>query len=140
MVIVLIGVLAVFATPMFSNAEFNARGFHDETLAYLRYGQKTAIAQRRTVCVAFTADSATLTIAGAANTAACDTPLIGPRGETPATLTARAGVTYITFPAAGFTFNPLGQPTAAQALQVASGGTAISLGITVEPGTGYVHD
>jgi prepilin-type N-terminal cleavage/methylation domain-containing protein len=49
MVIVILGVLAVFAAPrIFNNADFYARGFHDETLALLRYAQKSAVAQRRT--------------------------------------------------------------------------------------------
>ena len=54
MVLVLAGVLAVFAAPrLFSTGDFNARGFQDETLSLLRYAQKAAIAQRRTVCVTF---------------------------------------------------------------------------------------
>jgi len=61
MVIVMLGILAVFAAPrMFNSEDFYARGFHDETLALLRYAQKTAIAQRRTVCVDFSASSITL--------------------------------------------------------------------------------
>ena len=50
MVIVLVGVLSVFIAPkLFNSDDFNARGFHDQTLAFLRYAQKTAIAQRRPV-------------------------------------------------------------------------------------------
>src|SRR5450759_4081551 len=61
MVMVMLGVLAVFAAPrIFNSGDFYARGFHDETLALLRYAQKSAIAQRRTVCVAFTTTSACL--------------------------------------------------------------------------------
>src|SRR5674476_652767 len=72
MVIVILGVLAVYAAPrMFNSGDFYARGFHDETLSILRYAQKSAIAQRRTVCVAFTTTSATLTIAATAATASC---------------------------------------------------------------------
>lgn len=58
MVMVMLGVLAVFAAPrIFNSDDFYARGFHDETLALLRYAQKTAIAQRRTVCVTFTSSA-----------------------------------------------------------------------------------
>ena len=47
MVIVILGVLAVFVAPrMMGTSDFYARGFHDETLGYLRYAQKTAIAQQ----------------------------------------------------------------------------------------------
>src|SRR5665647_363876 len=66
MVMVMLGVLAVFAAPrIFNSDDFYARGFHDETLALLRYAQKTAIAQRRTVCVSFAPKEVSLTIASA---------------------------------------------------------------------------
>lgn len=139
MVIVLLGVLAVVAIPRLSSQDFEARGFHDGTLAFLRYAQKTAIAQRRTVCVAFTASSATLTIASAANTNSCDTNLVGPGGETPGQLAAGAGIAYQAVPGS-FHFTALGQPSAPLALQVTQAGTAIGVAITVEAETGYVHD
>lgn len=139
MVIVIIGVLAVFAAPRFNATDFNARGFHDETLAILRYAQKSAIAQRRPVCVTFTGNSATLTVDAdrnaATGTGGCELNLIGPRGDTPGTITARSGVTYGSTPAA-FNFDGLGQPSVSQAIQVAGAGYSI----TVEPGTGYVHE
>lgn len=62
-VLMVIGILAVAAIPRFADrSDFEARGFHDETLALLRYGQKSAVAQRRTVCVAVNADGVALTI------------------------------------------------------------------------------
>jgi MSHA pilin protein MshC len=140
-VIILVGVLGVIAMPRFSNSDLNARGFHDETLALLRYAQKQAIAQRRTVCVAFTSTTATLTIATAAAAATCASSaiLVGPRGESPATVTAKTGITYVATPM-DFTFNGLGQPSSGKTIQVANNGTAITLTITVEASTGYVHD
>ena len=49
-VMMIIGILAVAALPRFiDNQSFNTRGFYDETLAALRYAQKAAIAQRRTI-------------------------------------------------------------------------------------------
>lgn len=144
MVMVLIGVLAVFAAPrIFNSNDFYARGFHDETLALLRYAQKTAIAQRRTVCVSFTSNSATLTMASIAATFNCtaSVALRGPAGGA-ATISARPGVTYSTLPTA-FNFNGLGQPItgsggamATQTIQVASAANSIK----VETVTGYVHD
>jgi prepilin-type N-terminal cleavage/methylation domain-containing protein len=51
-VMVIIGILAVAAIPRFFDRQtFDSRGFSDETLAALRYAQKAAIAQRRTVSV-----------------------------------------------------------------------------------------
>jgi MSHA pilin protein MshC len=139
MVLVLIGVLAVFVAPRINSADFMGRGFHDETLALLRYAQKSAVAQRRVVCVAFGADSATLSMAAAGVASCPGGPLTGPRGETPAKVTARSGVTYLVQPA-DFSFDGLGVPSAGQSLQVASAGVSIGLTITVEADTGYVHD
>lgn len=140
MVIVLLGVLAVFVAPRLNSRDFEARGFHDGTLALLRYAQKTAIAQRRTVCVAFGPASATLTMAAAAGSTTCPgNALVGPRGESPAQVTARPGAAYVAQPG-DFHFDGLGQPSAGQAIQVAGNGVALGLTITVETGTGYVHD
>ena len=145
MVIVMLGVLAVFAAPrIFSSNDFYARGFHDETQAFLRYAHKTAIAQRRTVCVTFTASTVTLNIASTPTTFNCVSAgtLVGPRGETPATLTAKSGVSFSATPT-NFNFDGLGQPItsagvlmATQTVQVSNAGKAI----TVEAATGYVHE
>lgn len=139
MVMVLLGVLAVVAIPRLSSKDFEARGFHDGTLALLRYAQKMAIAQRRTVCVAFAADSATLTIASAPGSSVCDSSLAGPDGQVPGRVVAGAGIAYQTVPGPFF-FTALGQPSLPLALQVSQGGTALAVAITVEGETGYVHD
>jgi MSHA pilin protein MshC len=144
MVIVILGVLAVFAAPrMFDTGDVNARGFHGEMLGYLRFAQKTAIAQRRTVCVSFAGTTVTLTIAAAPATFTCAVAgtLSGPNGPAPATLTAKPGVAYATAPAS-FNFDGLGQPITAagaampQIFRVAK----VDSSITVEASTGYVHD
>lgn len=144
MVMVMLGVLAVFAAPrVFNRNDFEARGFHDQVLSTLRFAQKTAIAQRRTVCVAFTATTVTLTRASAEASAACDTappvPVPGPLGEL--VLTAPANVAFTVVPT-GFSFDGLGQsrpasvPPAARTITVVNAGRTI----TVEEVTGYVHD
>jgi MSHA pilin protein MshC len=145
MVIVLLGVLAVFVAPKFvGTSAFNVRGFHDENLAYLRYAQKTAVAQRRTVCVAFTTGAVSLSMASVAQSYTCDTTLSGPRGERPATASAKVGVFYdTTLAPSDFRFDSLGQPVdasgAARAKQTFKVADA-SASITVETSTGYVHE
>ena len=142
MVIVILGVLAVFAAPrVFNRSAFDERGFHDQTLGVLRYAQKTAIAQRRSVCVAFTASSVGLSRASAeGSSATCDTPLNGPTGV--AVLTAPGGVSFDTPLPVDFRFDGLGQPltgvntAAPRSIQVKNA----SPRITVEAVTGYVHD
>ncbi len=144
MVIVILGVLAVYAAPrMFNSNDFYARGFHDETLGLLRYAQKAAIAQRRTVCVAFTSTSATLTMASAASTYNCATAaaLTGPNGSP--TITARSGVTYnTTTPPVDFNFDGLGRPINSSGAAMATQNIKIdnAADVVVEASTGYVHD
>ncbi len=145
MVIVIMGVLAVYAVPkLFDSSLFYAKGFHDDSLAYLRYAQKTAIAQRRTICVSFGSSSVTLNIASAAATTDCAAAgtLSGPQGVAPATLTAKPGISYTVTPS-NFNFNGLGQPITGagaamgtQSFQV----TGAPQSITVEAVTGYVHE
>lgn len=143
MVIVLLGVLAAVAIPkIVGPSVFNTRGFHDQTLAYLRYAQKTAVAQRRTVCVSFTGSSLSLSVASAAGVLSCSANLVGPAGEVPATATAASGTAYSATPS-NFNFDGLGQPIDAtgtllgrQTIVVADSG----LTITIEAQTGLVHD
>ena len=134
-IMLITGILAVVVLPRFADqSAFESRGFHDETLAFLRYAQKTAIAQRRTVCITFSATGATLKVALAAASASCDTNLIGPKGDTPGTIAAKSGVSYTS--ATSFNFNALGQPSAAQTIQV----TGATGHIVIEADTGYVHE
>jgi MSHA pilin protein MshC len=142
MVIVLLGILAVYAVPrMLNSGDFYARGFHDQSMAYLRYAQKTAIAQRRTVCVTLSANAISLRIAGAAGSNTCSAALAGPAGEPG--LNARSGVAFSSA-TLSFNFDALGQPVdnssgaaaATQTLQVAN----VSRSITIEAVTGYVHE
>jgi MSHA pilin protein MshC len=148
MTMVVMGVLAAVAVPKIVNVSmFDARGFHDQTLAYLRFAQKTAVAQRRTVCVSFATSpnsSVTLAIAAAAGTFDCTTPaaLVVPLGQQTAVLNAKAGVSFSALPVS-FNFDGLGQPISAlgaakatQTLQVSGASNAI----TVEAVTGYVHE
>jgi MSHA pilin protein MshC len=141
MVMVMLGVLAVLAAPRILNRnDFEARGFHDQTLGLMRFAQKTAIAQRRSVCVAFTNNSITLTIASAEALTNCANPLNGPTGA--AVLTAPANVTYTTPLPVAFRFDGLGQPltgantAAPRTINVTNAAGTIS----VEAATGYVHD
>lgn len=153
MVVVLLGVLAVVAAPkVFNGGDFNARGFHDETLSLLRYAQKAAVAQRRTVCIAFIAAqpaNATLSIASVAASSTCNMSLTGPNkncpdafGGTSGCINARSGVSYSTAPS-GFNFDGLGRPvgiTSTLTMQVAVQGVPIAQTVFVEPETGYVHE
>jgi len=158
MVMVLLGVLSVYAVPrVFNTKDFYARGFHDETLSLIRYAQKTAVAQRRTVCVNLTAPApakATLSMASVDSSSVlanvCDKAIQGPNlncvvaGLTGTTgcISAKSDISYSLIPLA-LSFDGLGQPvgaTLAQVVQIASSSLAISRTVTIEPVTGLVHD
>lgn len=151
-VMVIIGILAVTAVPrFFSRGEYEARSFSDQTLSILGYAQKAAIAQRRLVCVAFSAAGATpttvsLRIATAFGNADC-TGVNGVNLALPTSTTcltnqicAPTGIVFspaagpVTYPTS-FTFSALGQASVGQTIQVTSAPNAI----TIEQETGYVH-
>lgn len=80
MVIVILGILAAVAVPRMDTSTYRAVEFHDQTVAALRYAQKTATSHRRLVCVAFTATTVTLTIDHDKD-GACSQPLNVPGGN-----------------------------------------------------------
>jgi MSHA pilin protein MshC len=137
MTMIVVGILAVVILPkFFDNSVFASRGFHDETLAVLRYAQKAAVAQRHTVCVTFTSTSVTLKVASAPPPAiACNMDLSGPTGGAPYRIDAPSGVSYSAVPS-DFYFTALGQASSGQTLQIAG----VAKMITVEAETGYVYE
>ena len=141
--VVILGVLSVYAAPRsFIGKDYYDKGFHEETLSYLRYAQKTAVAQRRTVCLSFTHDSLALTIASASGNSVCDAAMTDANGKTPAVLSARSGTAYASLPT-DFNFNALGQPVNASSGMVSMQTwyvANITRSIVVESDTGYVHE
>lgn len=130
-ILVIMGVLAVIAVPRFADqSAFEARGFHDETLALLRFAQKSAIAQRRNVCVSLADTGVALNIASSpGSAAACDTALTlanVPRGGTGLTATPAA-----------FKFIASGATDQAADVSVSIAGSSDN--ITVDRVTGYVY-
>jgi MSHA pilin protein MshC len=146
MVIVLMGILAAVAAPkIFNTNDFYARGFHDETLGLLRYAQKTAIAQRRTVCVTLNTTGITLNIfstnpeTGTCAAAPTLTPLSSPRGGTGLAATIKTAPACTASPSAlaTFQFTPLGSTDQLCNVDIT---IANSSTITIEAATGYVHE
>ncbi len=132
MTMVIVGILAVVAAPrFFDNNVFQSRGFADQVQASLRYAQKIAIAQRRFVCVTFTATTVSLTT-GTTN-ACLGGALQSLTGSGNYVITSPASSITISPVPATLNFNGLGQPNAATT--VVTGGSTI----TVEAETGYVH-
>jgi MSHA pilin protein MshC len=116
-VIVLVGILAAVAVPRFAGRQgFEARGFFDAASAAVRYAQKTAIAKRRQVFVVVAA-----TTFSVCYDAACTAPVTDPSTGAALVVDARRGNPALAAPAnvapvGTFSFNGLGQPSAAQVL------------------------
>lgn len=132
MVMIIVGILAVFAAPRFFDADiFRSRGFADQVQASLRYAQKIAIAQRRFVCVTIAGNSLSL---ATGTVATCGTPLASPSSGGNYVIDAPASVTVTN---ASFYFKALGSPSTGVTVSVTGGG--MTRNIIVEAETGYVH-
>lgn len=81
MVILMLGILAVFVMPRMDTSVYRALQFHDQTVAALRYAQKTATSHRRLVCVTFASSTVMLKMALANPAASCGASLMLPGGN-----------------------------------------------------------
>ena len=82
-IMILVGILAVVAIPRMDTSAYYAAQFHDQTVAALRFAQKSAVSHRRLVCVSFP-DTSTLQVkieeslkSGTCSATALDFPLPG---------------------------------------------------------------
>ena len=95
-VIIIIGIIgAVAASKFFERSAYDSRGFHDQVISTLRFAQKSAIAKRRYVCMAFTPNSLTLTYdptppgsTYVTTTCATTNSMTSPVGNTPFTVSS----------------------------------------------------
>jgi MSHA pilin protein MshC len=143
MVMVIVGVLAVFVAPrMFDRSSFESRGFADQVQASLRYAQKIAIAQHRFVCVDISNNTLTLNL-DTTPISAAHTAATCPAAGAASNMTLLSGGPYsisrpgITLGNAHFNFDALGKPSFATQQAIAISGTTNS--IVAEAETGYVH-
>jgi MSHA pilin protein MshC len=134
-VMVIAGILSAFAISRINTASFDAEGFSNQLAATMRYAQKIAIAQRRSVAVAITSSTVSLTYPGLAGTPA----LRKPPGTEAYTISVPSNVTLSgTLVPSTVTFSALGAVAAGGTL-IVSGGDLTPVTITVEAETGYVH-
>lgn len=135
-VMIVATVLAAFAVARISTSDFDAEGFANQAIAMVRYAQKTAISQRRTVAVVLTKATP-----GTIRLCYTDTGCSGgdvrePPGTTAFTKNSKSNVAVGgTIPS--FTFSPLGKPSASGTITVSGGD--VTRTITIEAETGYVH-
>jgi len=126
-VIVIVTMLAAIALPKLNQQATDASYFASQVASSVRYAQKQAIAQRRSVFVVVSAAEVKLCYDGAA----CASPVRDVLTGNAYVAAAPSGVT-LTASSASFSFNGLGQPSVGATITV--GGKTI----TVMAETGYV--
>ena len=126
--IVIASVLAAFAVARIDRQGFDTEGYANQVASTVRYAQKLAIAQRRSVTVTVSGNSIALSYP-----APVSLPVLMPPSTDPYVINAPSGVTIGN---ASITFDALGKPSAGTTLTV-TGDVARSIAIEAE--TGYVH-
>lgn len=134
-VIVVLGILSITVLPRFADrTAFDQAGFTDQVRAAIQHARRTAIANRRYVCVTTTSSSVSLQMDPrspdglAAPSCTVNVNIPGTSGNN---ISAPSGVTLSL--ATSFRFDPLGRASASPSFTIA-GQT-----IKVEQETGYVH-
>jgi MSHA pilin protein MshC len=150
-VLLIVGIMAAVAVPRLNPSGFDATGYRDKVRATLEFARKSAVAQRRIVCVALAANGLTLTIDNVtpetvAGRGTCPRPL-----PLPATDTACGGPVHAICPPnattalagpAALAFDPLGRALvvpAAAFYDYTVTDAMMNLTISVEADTGYVR-
>lgn len=128
--IAIAGILAAFAMASINVNRFDTEGFANGAAAMVRYAQKLAINQHRTVVVVVSGNALSLcyTNAGCGGGAVHEPP-----GTGAFSLSAPSGVTIGD---ATISFSPLGRPNSAATLTIT--GDVVRT-ITVQTETGYVQ-
>lgn len=138
-IMVLLGILAAIGIPrLFSIQTFSGRGFHDQTLAMIRYAQKVAVAQRTNVFVNVNAatNRICLTFVTDPTCGGAVASVVDPADNANFSKTAPTGTTLGTT-VTSFSFSGLGRPSQNASITVTYDG--VPHVITVEAETGYVR-
>ena len=130
MVIAVATILAAFAISRINVVSFNTEGFANRAAAMVRYAQKLAINQRRTVAVVITGSNIQLCYT---DTACSGGSVHQPPGTSAFSFDTPSGVALS---GSSFSFSPLGRPSAGASITVTGD---IARTITVEAETGYAH-
>jgi MSHA pilin protein MshC len=133
-VMVIASVLAAYAASQINTQGFDALGFADQTAAMLRYAQKAAISQRRTVAVVISSSQVKLCYTDSACSGGSVSQPLG-SGSGAFVENANSGVSVS---GTSFTFNALGQASIGQTITITGSG-GFSRQITVVQETGYVN-
>ncbi len=132
---VIIGIMAFVALPKFDSlSTFDARGTADQLEAYLRFAQKSALAQRRnvTVTIVDSVTQPTLKI-GSGCGAGSDLAFPGKFAR------AKSTVSFALSGSIPVCFDTLGGVSGGSTIQVMDNSSSVVRTITVKDVTGYVH-
>lgn len=129
--IVIAGVLAAIVIPQFNQPQIDAAWFYEKVRSEVRFAQRTAVAQRRCVFVSVSAPTVKL-FYGDSSCAITATQLTRLEDGQLFSSTAPAGVAVSALPNP-FSFNGLGQPSAAATVTVGP------RTININAETGYVQ-
>ena len=132
-VIIIASILAAFAASRINVRGLDTEGFANRAAAMVRYAQKIAIAQRRTVAVVVTAGTPGTLRLCYTDTACSGGDVREPPGTGAFQHSSKAGIAVA---GASFTFNALGRPSAGGDITVTGDGTKT---ITIAAETGYVQ-
>jgi MSHA pilin protein MshC len=137
-----IGILAAFAIPrLVDRTSFEARGVYDQAQGAVRYAQKVAIAQRRSLPGAPVYVVISPSRLSVCYDAACTSPVADPGTGTAVFVAAPPGIAYS--PVTSFSYSGSGAPSLAAPLAITVSSTAAGEAdrfFYVEATTGYVHD
>ena len=139
LVIVIAGILAAVAYTKVDISTFDAPGFTDQVRASVRYANKLAVAQRRSVYVLLSSGD-TLALCYDSGCSTAVTNLAGNNDCDNTSAYKICGKRGTTIASAGtpFSFDSKGQPSAGPITITVTSGTT-SQTITVESTTGFVH-
>lgn len=127
--IAIAGIIAAIAVPLFNQPDIDATWFRDQAAAAVRYAQRQAVAQRRSIYVIVNTNSVEICYQSGPT---CSTPV--PRLETGVAYSLVAPASVALTPAS-FGFNALGQPLPNAGASFTVGGQPIVMNAE----TGYVQ-
>jgi MSHA pilin protein MshC len=144
MIMSIIGIIAAFAATRIGGGYANTARYYQQLMAQITYARKTAIAQRRPVCVHIAAGQSEVYYANGTGT---DCPgsagVLSPTGQAAFLITVPSGTQTsvgtgnIMFDATGrYLTSAGGTPGSALTVTVSGEG---SYSLTIETETGYVH-
>lgn len=133
-VIILLGIVSVVVIPGVNISTFEERGFLQQSLATIRYGQKSAVASGCYVRVQISPTICQLSWTGAPAGTNCPASGVSLRNPANNNVNFCAGTAAAGSPSANFVYDNIGVPGGTQVINFGNGT------IRVESETGYAHE